>query len=72
MPDATHTTTLELEEQVRRLEENERLRSRVAAEEPAPVREPRRVWRACSSSSSMVLATIWHRRRLSPVGPGCS
>ena len=35
MADATHTTTLELEERVRRLtEENERLRSRVAAEEP--------------------------------------
>ena len=59
MPDATHTTTLELEEQVRRLtEENERLRSRVAAEEPAPVREPRRVWRGVLVVVLMVLATI--------------
>jgi hypothetical protein len=59
MADATHTTSLELEEQVRRLtEENERLRSRVAAEEPAPVREPRRVWRGVLVVVLMVLATI--------------
>ena len=57
MPDATHTTDLELEEQVRRLTEESELlvesRRRGAGAGP---RAP--AGGACSSSSSMVLATI--------------
>ena len=59
MVDATQPVSLGLEEQVRRLtEENERLRSRVAAEERAPAREPRRLWRGVLVVVLLVLATI--------------
>ena len=59
MADATQPVSLGLEEQVRRLtEENERLRSRVAAEERAPAREPRRIWRGVLVVVLLVLATI--------------
>ena len=59
MADATQPVSLGLEEQVRRLtEENERLRSRVAVEESAPAREPRRIWRVVLVVVLMVLATI--------------
>ena len=59
MADATQPVSLGLEEQVRRLtEENERLRARVATEEPAPAREPRRIWRGVLVVVLLVLATI--------------
>ena len=62
MTDTTQPVSLELEEQVRRLtEENERLRARVAVEESGPPREPReprRVWRSVVVVVLMALATI--------------
>ena len=59
MADATQPVSLGLEEQVRRLtEENERLRARVATEGPAPAREPRRIWRGVLVVVLLVLATI--------------
>ena len=59
MADTTQPVSYELAEQVRRLtEENERLRARVAVEESAPPREPRRVWRGVVVVILMALATI--------------
>jgi hypothetical protein len=59
MADVTQTASPGLEEQVRRLtEENERLRSKVTAGDRAPAREPRRIWRGVLVVVLLVLATI--------------